>query len=430
MGPASPSINRKRLGNYVIEIISIGSELLTGQTINTSASVIATLLVREGYLVKQITTIPDEQNALKEALHRAAQRVPFIMMTGGLGPTEDDITRQTLAEFFKCSLKKDDTLAFDLIKRYGKELQTLEDQATVIEGATIMPNLFGTAPGFLLKKGKTTVLAFPGVPHQMREMLEKYGIPYLSRVASKAYFQQSLFLFSIAEKSVDLTLQYLKQKYPHLEYGLCPSRGTLSIYLKVKASSQKEASEKLAPILSDLRARYTQKIFSETDRRIEYAVQTQFIKNHITLACAESCTGGRISSRLTQISGSSQYFLGGLVAYSDKIKQTALKVDSKTIDKYGAVSRETVLEMVQGILALFGSDYAIAVSGIAGPEGGSREKPVGTIWGSIGTKKGDLFKALIPLKEKQPREVLIDLSATYLLSHLWRYVQFQIPPFS
>jgi len=415
----------------MIEIISIGSELLTGQTINTSASVIATLLLQEGYPVKQIVTVPDEQDALKEAVMRAMKRVPFVVMTGGLGPTEDDITRQTLAELFNRPLKKDDALATDLMRRYGTGLKTLEDQATVIEGATLMPNPFGTAPGFLLRKGNSTVLAFPGVPHQMREILEKHGIPYLSHVASKAYFQRSLFLFSIPEKSVDLYLQHLKKKYPHLEYGVCPSRGVLSIYLKVKASSKHRAHAQLTPILSDLRARYYQKMFSETDRRIEYAIHKQFLKHHLKLACAESCTGGRISSRLTQISGSSHYFLGGVVAYSDKMKQTVLKVRPKTLSKYGAVSRETVIEMVRGVFALSKeADYAIAVSGIVGPEGGTRAKPVGTIWGSIGTKKGDVFTALIPSREEQPREVLIDLSATYLLSHLWRYVQFQVPPFS
>ena len=414
----------------MIEIISIGSELVTGQTINTNASLIASALLKEGYLVNQITAVPDEKPLLEEAIACAMQRACVIIMTGGLGPTEDDITRRTVAQFFNLPLKKDATLAADLKKRYGEELETVQDQSTIIEGAEIIPNLFGTAPGFLLKRGKSHLLAFPGVPHQMEPMLKQYAIPYLSRIVSKEWFQKSLFLCLLYEKGVDLYLSQLAKSYPDLNYGICPSYGTLSIYLKIKARSQREAERKLEPVLSDLRARYKEHIFSETDPKIEVAIQKQFLTKQLNLACAESCTGGRIGSRLTSISGSSGYFLGSLVTYSNGMKQTVLNVKAQTIEKHGAVSRETAYEMVEGLLSLSKADYAIAVSGIAGPNGGTQEKPVGTIWGVIATKSGEKFGALLKTKGKKTRETLIDFSTTYLLSHLWRYIECDIPPFN
>lgn len=414
----------------MIEIISIGSELVTGQTINTNASLIANALLKKGYLVKQITTVPDEKPLLEEAIARAMKRACVIIMTGGLGPTEDDITRQTVAQFFNLPLKKEATLAADLKERYGEELETIEDQSTIIEGAEMIPNLFGTAPGFLLKRGKSHLLAFPGVPHQMEPMLEQYGIPYLAQIVPKEWFQKSLFLCLLYENGVDLYLSQLAANYPDLKYGICPSYGTLSIYLKIKARSQSQADKKLAPILSDLHAQYKEHIFSETDPKIEAAIQKQFLAKQLKLACAESCTGGRIGSRLTSISGSSGYFLGSLVTYSNGMKQRVLNVRPETIETHGAVSCETAYEMVEGLLSLSKADYAIAVSGIAGPNGGTQEKPVGTIWGAIATRNGEKFGGLLKPKGKKTRETLIDFSTTYLLSHLWRYIESDIPPFN
>lgn len=412
----------------MIEIISIGTELLTGQTINTNASTIAKILLRKGYEVEQITTIPDKGAILEETIIASMKRASFIILTGGLGPTTDDITRATLAKIFDKKLRQDNELAANLERQYGNACESLTNQATIIEGVEIMPNKIGTASGFILEKGTVKVFALPGVPIEMQEMLEKSVIPSLAQVTSPEYFQRTLFLFLILENRVDPHLRQLEKKYPHVEFGLCPSHGTLSIYLKLKAQTSKEAEEKFKPILQELRTRYKKNIFSEKDNTIESAIHKQFISRKLTLACAESCTGGLMSSRLTQISGSSNYFLVGLVTYSNQMKTTILNVNPRTLEKHGAVSCETVVEMVKGTLALSKADYAISISGIAGPTGGSKEKPIGTIWGAIGKKDSTIFTKQLTLKRKK-RSTIIDYSTTYLLSHLWRYIQFDIPPF-
>lgn len=413
----------------MIEIVSIGAELLTGQTVNTNASVISKALLKHGYAVNQVTTVPDHHTSLKTAIEEAMKRASVVITTGGLGPTGDDITRRTLAEVFKSQLVHSPEVAAELEKRYGKELETLADQATVIKGAHVIPNPLGTAPGFILKKDKKTVIVLPGVPLQMQEMLEKSVIPYIEETQKKHLFQHALYLFLMSEQHVDPFLRFLEEKHPKVEFGICPSYGTLSIYIRAHASSPKEAEEVFAPILFELREKFKHRIFSEKYHDIEHAVHEQFIARGMTLACAESCTGGRIASRLTKISGSSDYFLGSLVTYSNQMKIAALGVKPETLQQHGAVSRETVIEMAQGVLSVSGADYALSVSGIAGPTGGTQEKPVGTVWGAIASKNGTMFSGLMALKGTRKRATLIEYSSTYLLAHLWRYIQFDIPPF-
>lgn len=413
----------------MIEIVSIGAELLTGQTVNTNASAISKNLLKRGFGVSYVTTVPDHHDSMKRAIEEAMNRASVVITTGGLGPTGDDITRITLAEIFGKKLVYDENVAAELERRYGKELETLADQATVIEGAHVIPNPLGTAPGFILKKEENTVIVLPGVPVQMQEMLEKSVIPYLEETQKRHLFEHAVYLFLMSEQHVDPFLRSLEAKNPKVEFGICPSYGTLSIYLRAQAQSQEEAEERFAPILFALREKFKHRIFSEKHHDIEYAVHEQFIARGLTLACAESCTGGRIASRLTKISGCSDYFLGSLVTYSNHMKTTVLGVKPETLNTHGAVSRETVIEMVLGTLSLSSADYALAVSGIAGPTGGTEEKPVGTVWGAIGHKRGDVFAGLLSLKGTRKRSTLIEYSATYLLSHLWRYIQFDIPPF-
>jgi len=413
----------------VIEIVSIGAELLSGQTVNTNASFIAKTLLEEGYGVERVTTVPDRHDDLKEGIEAAMKRAPLVITTGGLGPTRDDITRHTLAEIFETELIYDEKVGADLKKRYGEKLETLQDQATVIKGAEVLHNPLGTAPGFILKKGKKTVVVLPGVPIQMQEMLKKTVIPYLIREIPREHFQHALYLFLLSEQHVDPFLRSLEKEYPEIEIGICPSYGTLSLYLYTKASSKDEADRKFQPVLSALRSKFKEHLFSETHGQIEYAIHETFITQKKTLAFAESCTGGRMAARITQISGASEYFLGSLVTYSNHLKQAALQVKGSTLKAHGAVSREAVIEMLQGTLALTNADYAVAVSGVAGPTGGSEEKPVGTIWGAIGQKGGEIYVTKFLSKGKEKRDIVIEYSTTLLLSHLWRFVCLSIPPF-
>lgn len=414
----------------MIEVISIGTELLTGQTINTNAGFIAKTLLQEGYHVRRITMVPDQSNDLKEGIKEAMNRASFIIVTGGLGPTRDDITRQVLSEIFESQLTHDETVKADLKRRFGEDLKTIEDQSIVLEKGEVLHNPIGTAPGFILKKGGTTLFAFPGVPSQMEEMVKTFMVPYFLKEVPRKHFQKTLYLCLISEECVDPYLRELESQHPEVEIGICPSSsGTLSLYLHTKASSSKEAMIKFKPPLLALCSKFKGHLFSETDGKIESALHKALIEQKKTLAFSESCTGGRMASRITQMDGASQYFLGSLVTYSNNLKREVLQVSSQTLETHGAVSRKTVVEMALGTLALTGADYVVAVSGIAGPTGGSREKPVGTIWGAIGKKGKELYATKFFAKGKEKRELVIEYSVTYLLSHLYRLVKWGTPPF-
>lgn len=413
----------------MIEIVSIGAELLTGQTLNTNAATLAKALLKEGYSVQRVVTVADRHDAIKEAIEAAMSRAPFVITTGGLGPTRDDITRRTLAEVFETKLTYDEGVARELKKRYGDNLETLKDQATVIQGAEIVPNPLGTAPGFLLKKGGKTVAVLPGVPVQMEGMLHETVLPYLIREMPREHFQKALYLLLMSEQHVDPYLRELEIEHPQVDIGICPAYGTLSLYLQTQATSQEAADAIFAPVLEALRTKFKDRVFSETEGQIESAVHETLRAAKKTLALAESCTGGRMAARLTQISGASDYFLGSLVTYSNHLKEAVLQVSAQTLQEHGAVSEETVREMLHGTLALSGADYAVAVSGVAGPTGGTPEKPVGTVWGGIATKEGGMFVTQFLAKGKEKRSLVIEYSVTFLLGHLWRFVKLGIPPF-
>jgi nicotinamide-nucleotide amidase len=413
----------------MIELISIGAELLTGQTVNTNGSFIAKTLAKRGFRVQRITTVSDEEKSLKEAVKGALSRAKIVITSGGLGPTGDDITRQVLANLFCRKLIFDPAVAKELKERYGQSLSTLEDQATVIEGATLIPNQTGTAVGFFIQENEQTVIVLPGYPPQMKEMLIEEVLPWLDRKMAPSYFEKTVFLSLISENGVDRELKRFEKICPDVEVGICPSRGVLAIYLKTEAASREEAERKWAPLLKHLQKMFEKHLFSTENREMGCALQKLMVLRKLTLATAESCTGGDLAARLTKISGSSAYFLAGLVAYSNQMKEKLLAVSSKTLQIHGAVSRETVEEMVEGALTVTGADFAIAVSGIAGPTGGTKEKPVGTVWGAIKQRGQRGFTGKIPIRKGWDRASIIEYSSTYLLSHLWRYLQWNLPPF-
>lgn len=406
-----------------LEILSIGNELLAGHTINTNASSIARTLQPEGYSIERVTVLPDEIKTLKQGIEAAMQRSRFVITTGGLGPTGDDLTRDLVAEIFGASLVYDEAIAADLEKRFGPH-RTHRHQATVPAGAQILPNRLGTAPGFILENNHNAVIVLPGVPAQMEDMLQSDVLPFLKKHASPSHKEQALFLCLLSESEVDPYLREIEKENPGVQIGICPSYGTLSVYLKTQNLKQN-----LTPIANQITSRFSTQCFSSESNKIEGALHKTLIQKKKTLALAESCTGGHMAARLTAISGASDYFLGSIVSYSNHVKQSVLGVSSETLTKHGAVSKETVTEMVQGTLKLSGADYAIAVSGVAGPTGGTPDKPVGTVWGAIGEKDGKIFTHQFQAKGRGKRALVIDYSTTYLLSMLWRYLIHHIPPF-
>ncbi len=401
--------------------------MLTGKTINTNASFISGALLSAGFTTKQITTIGDKQEEITVALNDALTCADVIITTGGLGPTGDDRTRQTLCKIFDSEMKLDEKMAADLRCRYGEGLTSLIDQSTVPTKAQIISNRLGTAPGFIFEKEQRKIIALPGFSSQMEVMFLEEVIPYLLKEYNDfdKLTHRSLYFCLLSENKMDRVLREIGVKYPHLDIGISPRYGMLSVYLNAK-----RGSELVVQVAKEIEAAFPTYYYSDKDSRIEKALHHVLIKNNKTLALAESCTGGTIASRMTALSDASKYFLGGVTSYSNAMKHKILGVAEQTLDMHGAVSRETVIEMAQGIQKISGADYVIAVSGIAGPTGGTQDKPVGTVWGAILEQGVKTFSGKLMLKGLVNRKTMINYASTYLLSSIWRWIHHQIPPFS
>ncbi len=404
-----------------IEILSIGNELLSGHTVNTNASVISQKLLSHGFAVDRVTCLPDNPALLKEGIEEAMKRSSFLITSGGLGPTGDDLTRDIIAEIYGASLFYNEGLAADLIERFGLNLPTLKDQAMVPKGATIISNTLGTAPGFILE-GKATTMVLPGVPSQMESMLG-FVVAHLEKQSLKKHAIVTLYLALLSEQQVDPYLRTLEKEYPEVQIGICPSHGVLSVYLHA------EDAKILPPIHDKIAGKFRMHVYSTSNKKIEVALHKWMIDNKKTLAAGESCTGGKIASTLTAHAGSSDYFLGSIVSYSNHLKESALGVSSEALKIHGAVSQEVVIKMARGVKRLTGADYVLATSGIAGPSGGTSDKPVGTVWMAIVTPE-KTFTGRLPIKHSVGKRVLIiDYSVTYLLASLYRYLNYCIEPF-
>ena len=405
-----------------IEILSIGNELLSGHTVNTNASVIAQALLKAGLIVDRVTYLPDNVERLTRGIEEAIERSSFIITSGGLGPTGDDLTREIVAKIYGTPLEYDEEIARDLSKRFGAHHKGIQDQSMVPKGAKVIQNTLGTAPGFILE-GKAAIFVLPGVPSQMESMLPSV-CSYLESKALKKHRSETLYLCLISEQEVDPYLRELESRHPGLQIGICPSYGTLSVYF------QGEDAKVLRKVRDEVEKKFQDHVYSTLDKQIELSVHQWMVRHGKTCSSAESCTGGILAARFTEHPGASDYFLGGVVSYSNHLKESALGVSSKTLETFGAVSRETVEEMVKGACKVAGADYGLATSGIAGPTGGTEEKPVGTVWVAMKTPE-KIFSGLVPFKSPpKSRALIIDYSATYLLASFYRYINYNIEPFA
>lgn len=406
-----------------IEVVSIGNEILRGTTVNTNAAEIGQALFKEGYRVSRQTSLPDDPKLLKKGLKEALERSQLVITTGGLGPTCDDLTRRAAAELFDSELHYDAIIAEDLKRRYGDLLISLEDQATVPTKAVLFNNPVGTAAGLVFHTVQNTLILMPGIPREMRVMLAEQLIPYLKShfPQPQKFFSRVLHFFQLSESSVDPLLRELQQRYPSIEFGIYPAHGTLSIYATVLSNDDIAGERELAPAMEAISTRFAENIFESPSGAIEEAVQKLFIKNGWTLSTAESCTGGSVAAHLTRIPGASNYFLGSIVSYSNQLKQSLLGVPEELLKSKGAVSEEVAVAMARGALEVMQSEFSLAVSGIAGPTGGTAEKPVGTIWAVI-VQKGRAPCAW-RFQAKGSREMTIAWSVNAVLGKLLTYAR-------
>ncbi len=394
-----------------IALISIGSELLTGKTVNTNAAFIGDQLLQAGYKVTFAQTISDDAETIARALSVACAEADFVITTGGLGPTGDDITKEAVARHFAVGMEHHP----DIEKMLNERFPFLPDnahQATYPASATLFPNTHGTALGFVLHK---KVASLPGVPSQMKQIFQEGLLPYIKTSFPSEFFARSLYLTGGIESDFDPTIRAIETSLSGIEIGICPSWGRLSIYcLGVDEKNVIEAHRLLKEAFAEC-------IYSEQSSDISLAVHSAMLAKGITLGCAESCTGGALSSPLTRHSGASAYFMGSLVTYSNAAKVDVLHVDEHVLSTCGAVSEEVACQMAQGALNVLQSDLAVATTGVAGPTGGTDEKPVGTVWIALAERSGHVETR--KLTRKGSRETIIEHSAHVALEMIWRKCQ-------
>lgn len=372
-----------------VEIISIGDEILSGNILDTNKQYISNELWQLGFSVDYHSSVRDDEADIRQSLLCAADRAQYVVCTGGLGPTVDDFTVEVAAKTFNLPLIEDESTVValkDFFAKLGRELKANNlKQAMVPEGAIVFPNRKGTAPGMAVLFQKTWFYFLPGVPREMIDLMQQEVLPHIQRTRTDGLFFATRFLrtFGCPESDLDDRLKDLffdRVKIQNARIGFRAQNTEVCLKVSVWHVNQLQAYEQLEEVLQLIRSRIGEFIYAEDENTtLESLVVNCLSKAKLTLAVAESCTGGLIAHRITNIPGASAVFLGGYVTYSNELKSSALGVSSEIIQKYGAVSEECARAMVTGVFDRTGADYCIAVTGIAGPTGGSVDKPVGTV---------------------------------------------------
>ena len=370
------------------EIISIGSELLKGIVVNTNSSFLADKLTSMGHNVGWITTIADKNSEIEESLSNACKRADIVIVTGGLGPTADDVTKKVAADFFKSPIVFYPEI-FDKIKKWMAQRnlkfhETSREQAMLPKDAELIENELGTARGMVFKKEGTLFFFFPGVPHEMKKMFEEGAVPVINR--EFGILEASLAIIrtlGIAESHIAEKIEGFEDAFPEISLGFLPNPTGVRLYIY---ASGKDSAKRIHDAEDFIKERLKEKIYAFSDRTIEDVVAELLKNKKMTISIAESCTGGLVSHKLTNIPGSSAYLLMGVVVYSNQAKMSMLGVNENTLKTRGAVSKETALEMARNVRQKAGSDIGISTTGIAGPSGGTPEKPVGLVYTAISTE--------------------------------------------
>lgn len=394
------------------EIITIGDELLIGQVVDTNSAWMAQRLNEAGISLHQVTSVHDDRQHILRALDEAFSRADIVLTTGGLGPTKDDITKHVLCEYFHTTLVEDPAVREHIHKLYKERPEVLNrltaTQWLVPASATILPNRVGSAPimafenicspsGRSLNNSAAStklLISMPGVPYEMQVAMQEQVMPFVERIMGNGYrvsdtgeiIHRTMLLYGIPESTLAIRIEAWEDALPqtmHLAY--LPKDGTirlrLSTYGEATAKEMDAQIAELLPLIKDY-------IIALEDKPLEAILGELLKQKNATIATAESCTGGRLAAALNALPGSSAYYLGSVVAYANEVKEQVLGVEQDTLAQHGAVSEQTVREMAEGVRRLMHTDYAIATSGIAGPDGGTKDKPVGTVWIAWATPEG------------------------------------------
>jgi nicotinamide-nucleotide amidase len=366
------------------EIIGVGSELLLGQIANTDAQYISQHLSVLGVNVYYHTVVGDNHERLMETLEQASHRADLIIITGGLGPTMDDLTKETVAKFLGLKLMLHHPSAEAIRGYFMRRGRAMTDnnlkQAMFPKEAMVLPNKRGTAPGAIIEKDSKTFIILPGPPYELQPMFEDYVMPYLAERGHERICSRVLRIYGLGESTVEETIKDLLINQTNPTIAPLASYGEVTLRLTAKCERWEDPLEIIKPVEDEIRKRLGHAVYGVDNQRLETVVAGLLKEKGLTLAVAESCTGGLISNMITNIPGISQNFLEGCITYSNDAKIKRLGVSKDTLKRYGAVSRETAREMVMGIVETTGANLGLAVTGIAGPGGGSEHKPVGLVY--------------------------------------------------
>ena len=374
------------------EIITIGDEILIGQIVDTNSAWMAQELNAIGIKVKQITSVSDDADHITEALAQAEKRARVILITGGLGPTKDDITKFTLAKYFNMGMRNDPEVlkhVEDIFKRFNRPMiESNVRQADVPDGCTVIQNKNGTAPCMWFDHHDNIIVSMPGVPFEMMYLMEEEILPRLKKALELPFiYHKTILTANLGESFLAEKIADIEDSLPeHIKLAYLPKLGQVRLRLSTSGTDEMVLQQIVEIYAQQIITRIKPYVVAENDIALEKAILDIMEAKGLTLSTAESCTGGYISHLITKHPGCSSVFAGGAVVYSYELKESVLGVKAETLSKYGAVSEQTVKEMAEGAIIHFKTDYSVAVSGIAGPDGGTDDKPVGTVWIAVATK--------------------------------------------
>jgi nicotinamide-nucleotide amidase len=374
------------------QIITIGDEILIGQIIDTNSAWMGQQLNMQGIQVGKIVTVSDTHKDITEAVDAALSEADIILLTGGLGPTKDDITKKALADYFGVDMRFSESTynrIQRLFQKFGKSMtKAHHEQSYMPANADILMNKMGTAPGMWFEHKGKVLVSMPGVPYEMKYLMEAEVLPKLKKqFPGKPIAHRTILTVGEGESRIaDLIDPFIEALPANIKMAYLPGIGQVRLRLTGTGGDENELNALLDKKVEELKPLIAELVFGFEKEKLEEVVGRMLLEKGKTLATAESCTGGYLAHKITSIPGSSAYFMGSVIAYSNAVKMNQLNVKPDTLKNHGAVSEETVKEMMQGALDLLKTDLAIAISGVAGPDGGTPEKPVGTIWIAIGDK--------------------------------------------
>jgi len=411
--------------NIYASIITIGDELLIGQVIDTNSAWMAQQLNRVGITVTKRIAVGDDADEIWNALDIENKSADIVLITGGLGPTSDDITKQLLCKYFSGKMIVDtgalENVKFLFEKIYHKPISdVIFKQAEVPDVCEVLQNKRGSAPGMIFQKDGTIFVSMPGVPYEMQGIMDDL-IPYFeNRFQLPTIIHKTILTAGIGESSLAEIIKNFEAQLPkEIRLAYLPAYGMVRLRLTTSGFDKTKTEKLINDQFSELKKLVINYMVTDEDETMQQVLGKLLLKNKKTISTAESCTGGAIASLITSVAGASAYFEGSIVSYSFGIKEMLLDVKKETLEKYGAVSDQTVKEMLSGLLNKMKTDYGIAVSGIMGPDGGTPEKPVGTVWIAVGNKKK---QSVQKFKQRFERQKNIEITAMMALNMMRKFV--------